>query len=229
MGKARRFSGILTAVLAFALGHPQAEAVPILDQEMVIPTTNGANIGPWLGVYRMRGQTFVPSMSGQLASIDMHLGRTTQTPWPVDVTLTVTETTSGFPTGTPLGSALLELRGAWPEGGGSNQWYSFDLQGEGIHLDAGETYAFYASIPDMASPPLDYGVILYAVLGDHSAYPSGYAIETADGGPWDTIWGDFHFRTFMELGTIPEPTTMSLLAAGLTAVRLRRKRRRNGR
>ncbi len=126
-------------------------------------------------------QTFTPSMSGELASVDVQLF--VDSPTTVSIRCEIRTTTDGVPSGT-----WLTYEGDSQSLTTTPTWYSITLSTK-PYLTAGVTYAIVLKWQNA-----DF---YWSCIG---TYPGGDGFSTMDGGgTWSPLNEDFAFRTHMRL------------------------------
>lgn len=186
---------------------------PVLDQKQ-----EQYGGGGFVGIDRQVAQTFVPSVSGQLVSVDVYPDWWTQPPPSIEpLRLRISGTVNGKPDGNyVMGGVTLPVR---------NNWTSVSLREFDIWLDAGTTYALWFTSDD---PTLDKASMAVAVNWRPDMYAAGQALELRTGEDWkpwkiqerDGPTADVMFRTFME---VPDPGESAVLCAAASALLLRRR------
>lgn len=210
----------LVALSAFVLAG-SADAIPVLDQSQ--ESSGGLIILGW-----PKAQTFTPEVTGILDHIDLRF------PFGTDgITVWITETQDGKPAIDPFSFTSADTIGSAsvtnPDADG---WAMADFSGQNVAFQAGMLYAMVMTA--------ESGYM--SVMWESGAYGPGelYQPDLTGSDPWvqagvsNTNPGaDAVFRTYMETGTpsnavIPEPLTLTLLAAGLAGMVVRRKGKRRG-
>lgn len=174
----------------------------ILDQ-----VQESRNRGGYIYNNKYLAQTFIPSISGTLNSIDLLVDTWQDDPgYP-----TVLSIAKGNPGGVVVGETVVTAPDVW--------WQAFDLSSENIYLDAGIIYSIIMSNDD---PGYDDG-LSFGVNWNWSDNPY------ADGELWiwepisgwyisDSGTADLSFRTYMSVATVPLPPAAWLFGSSLIGI-----------
>ncbi len=179
-------AGVPTDVnLTTSPGNVLLAAPPALDQQMTSTGSSGTALSDttWLA------QTFVPGVSGTLASVDVSLFCYTCSGSTSGLTVDIRPTSGGAPGGSPLASGSIP---AFISGASSYLSVGFTAPPT---LSSGTTYALVVH----ALAPNTSGT--YAWLrSNNDQYPDGVIYtSTNSGGSWGaTTNRDFAFRTYMQ-------------------------------
>ncbi|MEM8955877.1 MAG: choice-of-anchor R domain-containing protein [Verrucomicrobiota bacterium] len=198
---------ILLSLSLAPFGSTAHAATPLVTAEYVLQ--NGSSTPSFTpGDPNLRlAQTFTPLVAGILDGIGVTL--TENGVLPPSVTVTITETSSGQPSGT-LGSAIISA----PALTNTATLFTADFSGQGINLNTGTLYAIVLS----PSPPGGY-----SWNGDNpGSYAGGnYFFSNDAGSNWNdsTIEADRGFRVTV----IPEPSSTLLLSLSTLAIAIRRR------
>lgn len=159
-------------------------------------------------------QIFTPSISGQLALVEVFTDEIYTTFIDYPSFISVVNVVAGVPSGSTLGEVYLPHI--------YDGWNTADFLSENVFLNAGTQYAITYSNDD---PQINDGFAHWAI-SDEDVYNGGSSWNWNPDDGWnqdaiqplyDFALMDLAFRTYM----VPEPTTFLLL--GLGVVMLRRK------
>lgn len=196
----------LMCFLALVVGWSRSgAAIPILDQSQ-LDFSSGEFVQGNISV----AQTFTPSITGDLASLDLYIANH-DTAEGKPLIVSICDTVSGLP-GNQLGTVDLNNIGQ------NYTWYSLDFSSLDISLNANTQYAFVLSCPGTF-----YGVYPAGSVNPNS-YTGGMAlIQNGIGASWqpDGRAPQLVFETYM---TIPEPCSIGLLLLGGGLLGVRRFR-----
>ncbi len=184
-----------------------------VDQQNTAGTTTGTGFGTpaWTG------QTFIPSVSGQLLRVESTIFCNGCGATPPDLTLSVRATAAGLPTGADL--AAVTIPGS-NYGSGASVTFMATF-GAPATLTAGTQYAL---VMRPVSAPAGTGY--FWIRSSPSTYANGQRVLSANsGGTWSTdSTRDYNFKAVMAgpysptSGNIVSSTKDSNPAAGLTAM-----------
>lgn len=237
-----------TIVLALACTTSTFADVAQLDQSHeVLPTdSNGTNIVSYgFGPTNDHAQTFTVGTSGQLSAVEISVLRGTSiitTPVRFDIR---TVNLDGTPTTSDSGSNILASMSIdATEFADSNPLSTFpvsfdipythiDVSAFDIDVTVGDSFAIVVQSdyqPLGIDPRESYQWIGSRSGGAATIAPDPYLGGAAYSGTSDSFWalaitgpaGDFGFRTFV---TVPEPSSLAVLAIGGFGVLVRRRRR----
>ncbi len=180
---------------------------PAIDQQ----NTTIGNSGVGITITTWGGQTFTPSVTGQLTRADINLfcsGCTGTTP---NLTLSVRATSAGLPTGADLASTTITGFSS-----GAAVFYTANFSSPPT-LTAGTQYALVIR-PTTNPSPGTYALTRSgtSTLGSN-VYPGGTRVSGATSG---TVWSipttggvttDAGFKVFMQTGFVPSGTFISSL------------------
>ena len=171
--------------------------IPTLDQQNTNVTASGATFSTTTWV----GQTFTPSVTGQLTSVDVDLlcsGCTDTTP---DITVSIRASTGNAPSGDDLATATI------PGFSSSTPTFYTATFATPATLTAGTIY----SIVVRAESDPSLGTYGYVFSGG-STYPSGRrATSINSGSSWTGQTNDIGFKTYMLAGYAPSGNVVSSL------------------
>ncbi len=162
---------------------------PTVDQQNTAGTTTGTGFGTpaWTG------QTFIPSVTGQLAKADIQLFCNGCGATPPNLTLSVRNTSAGLPTGADLASVTIP---GTTFASGSAVLFTATF-GSPATLTSGTQYAL---ILRPVSVPAGSGY--FWIRSSPTTYANGSRVLSADsGGTWsaDTT-RDYNFKAYMQTG-----------------------------
>lgn len=193
-------------------------ATSIVDQSNV-PGTNYYNpLGPTSvpsAPYAWMGQSFTVGVTGQLTEIDAELD------YPnygtnATFTMQLVQLSGGLPTGSVLGTVSQTL-------GYGQGFYAFDFTSQDIFVTNGEQLAYVFTAADF-SRWLSSSGDSYASGTSYMEFPGA-----TDGSPtsWTAKNYDAYFQTRVDptATPAPEPASLTLLAAGIGGVIMRRRRK----
>lgn len=226
-----RVPKIVFAVAMTTLIGSIAFAIPVKDQYQ--EGFSGANIlGFFDPEYIVGAQTFTPSISGLLDSIEIHSMYFYDSGSGIKVSILATS--GGIPTGTSLGSAVGLTSGFQAE-----EWNAIDLSAQNIFLAAGVTYALMIEpVGDTDFIYWDSDFWLPGLITD--PYAGGAFFTNEDNAGWllknlntdqEPWYVDAMFRTYMDSdvqgagATVPEPMTLVLLGLAFAGMSIRKVRR----
>jgi hypothetical protein len=210
-----------TAVVCSIVGLETVRAeVLVADNRWVPSLVYAAQFSIQRYAGQAAGQSFVPTGSGPLSSIDVAL-TTFDTSSANPITVKVYDATAGLAglSGHLLGSATLP--------GVINSdpavLTKLDLTGSGITLTAGTPYIFILSTVPIANRALSsYGNYdLWGSGPNSTTYPSGETINTFNGTNFSTVTG---YDLAFAVNVVPEPRTSATpLITGLSIATRRRR------
>lgn len=198
------------SVAAIALLATAAGATPVLDQSYTAPAAgSGALSSDFPDPGFRRAMTFTVGITGMLSEVDIEVGFGT-------VNLNLLSTAGGVPTTTVVGTGTFLSA--------SGGWMSFSTS---LAVTAGEVLAIEGVCPSSScgfwqgtSPNT------YAGGEDFFMNPAlGIPTFTPDeiGSSFHTSLGD-HFKTFVDVASVPEPLTLAVFGAGLAGIRRRKQK-----
>ncbi len=151
---------------------------PVLDQQH-----NGSSYG--IGSIVPLAQTITAGVGGQLTSVEMRANTFTGLP----VRFEIQDVTDGFPNGTVLGSAMVDVPGDFASG--ANTFTPADFSASNIIVSAGQQFAIVAFPPGSQ-------LNLNSSSPQNSIYSGGNAC-LFNGDNWTVAFGglDLYFRTYV--------------------------------
>lgn len=161
------------------------------------------------------GQTFTPTVAGQLSKIEIDMRRIYSTPiTPTIVIVSLYETAAGLPTGPSIATQSMLFADL---GFGANTLYAFDFTADSINLELNTEYAFMVGVDvnggDSSFQPMGLADSDEAYAGGHSLHNVGAGYNI--GGDYDVVFA---------VNIVPEPSSSLLLGLGGAAFILRRKK-----
>ncbi|MEO5623441.1 MAG: carboxypeptidase regulatory-like domain-containing protein [Dokdonella sp.] len=196
-------SGVATNIdLTTSPGDALLSNVPSIDQQNTTLSSSGVGIT----ITTWGGQTFTPSVSGQLTQVDVNLfcsGCSGTTP---NLTLSIRATTAGLPSGADLATATITGFNSGSSG------YHTALFALPLSVTAGTQYAF-AVRPTANPSPGTYAL----TRSTSDVYPGGTRVSGATSG---TIWSiplssgattDAGFKAYVSAGYSPNGDLVSSL------------------
>ncbi len=171
---------------------------PSLDQS----NTAGTNTGTSFSTTSWGGQTFIPAVTGQLATVDVQLfcnGCTGTTP---NLTLSVRATSAGLPTGADLATTTIP---GFSSGAGTFYTGTFGVPAT---LTSGTQYALI--LRPVANPSVGG---YFWIRSSPSTYANGQRVISTDNGVSFTADStrDFNFKAYMQTGYAASGTQESSL------------------
>jgi hypothetical protein len=196
---------VIISMSAILLLCSNALALPTLDQYQDSYTGGTAPTS-----YYKLAQTFAAGLTGPLDHIEIGCSSTGTTVWEIR------ETTAGAPSDTILGSVTISSDM-------TVGWNNIDFSSENIDINAGTMYAIVTYF-------IAGGYEYLRINFDPDSYTDGqYWWDLGYGDGWEVVTtfggGDWQFRTYIDIETIPAPGALLLggLGAGLVGW-LRRRR-----
>ena len=195
-----------------------AVAAPILDQNHETATVSASGS---ISQTVTRGQTFTAGLTGILDSVEIALFRSSSaTDTTKTMTVQVRDTSGTLPGAMTLGSLTVDL-GDIPFFSSSTLLSSFslfDFSSFGIGLTTGTQYSLVltSNHPHLYSPSWtgSFNSTDYAG-GEMHVLKSGNWVPQSDAGAGNGPGLDGFFRTYVEVGRVPEPGSLILFAIGL--------------
>lgn len=190
--------------------------VTLLNLAIDQQNTAGTTTGTGFGTPAWTGQTFIPTVNGQLVAADIQVFCNGCGATPPNLTLSVRDTAAGLPTGADLASVTIP-GSAFSSGATVTFTASF---GSPATLTSGTQYAL---ILRPVSVPAGSGY--FWIRSSPSTYASGSRVLSANsGGTWSTdTTRDYNFKTYMRgpystSGNLVSNTKDANPAPGLTPI-----------
>ena len=219
---AKAFAAASGVALMFAM-MMSAQAVPVLDQSFIPPTSptaaQGIAASPTLSFTLNTAQTFKVGLAGILPSAEVFVSSTSGTVLDWDVR----PTSAGVPLNSD-GSALAS--GSVTLAGTGFGFVTLDLSSFSLSVAVGQQLAIVLSTPNGL---ISWGGNSAGGYADGGSYQRSSTFINFD---WTVTQAstDLGFKTFVEMsetggGEVPEPATLALFGLGLAGMGCMRRRR----